>query len=53
MKGKKGPLFVLEYPEGRGGGMTLAQYQEQVLEGVLHDFHAEAVRERFCNVPIC
>ncbi|KAF9034144.1 hypothetical protein BJ165DRAFT_1318752, partial [Panaeolus papilionaceus] len=33
MDGEKGPLIVLEYPGGKGGGMTSARYQEQVLEG--------------------
>ncbi|KAL5480898.1 hypothetical protein ACEPAI_9839 [Sanghuangporus weigelae] len=27
----KGPLIILDYPGGRGGGMTAARYQEQVL----------------------
>jgi hypothetical protein len=28
----KGPLVILEYPGGHGGGMTAARYVEQVLE---------------------
>jgi transposase len=28
---------ILEYPGGKGGGMTAQQYQEQVLDGVLED----------------
>lgn len=36
--GWKGPLVVLEYPGGKGGGMTAARYQEQVLEGQLKVF---------------
>jgi hypothetical protein len=35
--GWKGPLVVLEYPGGKGGGMTADRYCEQVLEGVLMD----------------
>jgi transposase len=46
MKGKKGPLVVLDYLGGRGGGMTAARYQEQVLEKVVHDFYQEASEER-------
>ncbi|CAK5268474.1 unnamed protein product [Mycena citricolor] len=33
--GWKGPLIILEYPGGKGGGMTAGRYCEQVLEGVL------------------
>ncbi|KAJ7271827.1 hypothetical protein C8J57DRAFT_1507730 [Mycena rebaudengoi] len=32
----KGPLVVLEYPGGKGGGMTAAHYQEQVLDAVVN-----------------
>jgi len=39
MKGSKGPLVVLEYPGGKGGGMNAKQYQEQVLEAKLHDYY--------------
>ena len=46
MKGRKGPLIVLEYPGGKGGGMNSAQYKDQVLEGVLASFHAEVTEER-------
>lgn len=35
MNGQKGPLIVLEYPGGNGGGMNSVHYQEQVLDGVL------------------
>jgi hypothetical protein len=45
MKGRKGPLVVLEYPGGRGGGMNSAQYQEQVLEGALKDFYHQVLKE--------
>ncbi|CAK5282571.1 unnamed protein product [Mycena citricolor] len=33
--GWKGPLIVLEYPGGKGGGMTAKRYQDQVLRKVL------------------
>jgi len=46
MRGRKGPLVVLEYPGGRGGGMTAARYQEQVLDKVLHDFYQDMAEER-------
>jgi hypothetical protein len=45
MKGRKGLLVVLEYPGGCGGGMNSAQYQEQVLEGVLKDFYHQVSKE--------
>ncbi|GLB45817.1 putative DDE superfamily endonuclease [Lyophyllum shimeji] len=37
--GEKGPLVVLDYPGGRGGGMNTQRYREQVLEGPLLEFH--------------
>lgn len=46
MAGRKGPLVVLEYPGGRGGGMTAERYQEQVLEGALKAFYEEVKEER-------
>lgn len=46
MKGKRGPLVVLEYPGGKGGGMTAARYREQVLEGVLLEFWQNMSNER-------
>lgn len=46
MRGKKGPMVVLEYPGGRGGRMTADRYQEQVLDKVLHDFYQEMSEER-------
>ena len=45
MEGKKGPLLVLEYPGGKGGGMNTTRYCEQVLEGVLKDFYDKAKQE--------
>jgi len=46
MKGNKGPMVVLEYPGGLGGGMTADQYQEQVLEKVLFDYYCQMSKER-------
>ncbi|KAF9052094.1 hypothetical protein BJ165DRAFT_1314160, partial [Panaeolus papilionaceus] len=46
MQGEKGPLVVLEYPGGRGGGMTSTQYQEQVLDGVFQDFYDKMKKKR-------
>jgi transposase len=37
----KGPLVVLDYPGGLGGGMTSDRYQEQVLAGPLLDFYVQ------------
>ena len=45
MKGRKGPLIVLEYPGGRGGGMNSAWYQQQVLDGALKDFYHQVSKE--------
>lgn len=38
--GKKGPLLVLDYPGGKGGGMTAERYINQVLDGPLSAFYA-------------
>ena len=46
MKGQKGPLVVLEYPGGRGGGMTAKRYQDQVLKPVLEPFYRQMTEER-------
>lgn len=46
MEGRKGPLVVLEYPGGRGGGMNTARYMAQVLEGALKDFYHEMKQEK-------
>ncbi|KAF5367408.1 hypothetical protein D9758_003630 [Tetrapyrgos nigripes] len=46
MKGKKGPLVVLEYPGGKGGGMNVKRYQEQVLDGKLAAFFEDMKSER-------
>lgn len=46
MQGRKGPLVVLEYPGGRGGGFNAVRYKAQVLEGVLEGFYAEMSEER-------
>jgi transposase len=39
--GWKGPIVVLDYPGGKGGGMTAKRYQEQVLEAVLKDIYVD------------
>ena len=39
LEGQKGLLVVLEYPGGYSGGMTAKRYQDQVLDGLLHDFY--------------
>jgi DDE superfamily endonuclease/Transposase len=46
MKGKRGPLVVLEYPGGKGGGLNATRYQEQVLQGKLQAFWAKMRVER-------
>ncbi|CAA7271760.1 unnamed protein product [Cyclocybe aegerita] len=42
----KGPLVVLEYPGGKGGGMNSTCYREQVLEPVLLPFYYLLNQER-------
>jgi transposase len=44
--GWKGPLVVLEYPGGKGGGMMAARYEEQVLERHLVQVMKELCRKR-------
>lgn len=46
MKGQKGPLVVLKYPGGKGGGMNSVRYREQVLEGVLKGYYAKMKKDR-------
>ena len=46
IEGRKGPLVVLKYPGGRGGGMNSKRYQEQVLCPVLLDFYRQLDQER-------
>jgi transposase len=46
MWGQKGPLVVLEYPGGKGGGMNSKRYQTQVLEGVLKEFYMQMKEKR-------
>ncbi|KAE9394207.1 hypothetical protein BT96DRAFT_998760 [Gymnopus androsaceus JB14] len=46
MKGKKGPLVVLEYLGGKEGGMNAKRYQEQALEGALRQFYTAMESER-------
>lgn len=45
MRGRKGPIIVLEYPGGRGGGMNSVRYQQQVLDGVLKEFYMEVSKK--------
>ncbi|KIJ92608.1 hypothetical protein K443DRAFT_135241 [Laccaria amethystina LaAM-08-1] len=44
MESWKGPLVVLEYPGGQGGGMTAKRSQDQVLEGPLHYFYMQMAK---------
>jgi len=46
MEGRKGPLVVLEYPGGRGGGMNTKRYREQVLDAALKPFYQEMTKAR-------
>ena len=46
MQGRKGPLVVLDYPGGKGGGMDATRYREQVLEAVFLEFYKEMRSER-------
>ena len=45
IEGVKGPQVILEYPGGRGGGMTAARYQDQVLDKVVHNFYQKMCEE--------
>jgi transposase len=45
-EGRRGPLVVLDYPGGKGGGMTAKRYQDQVLDGPLHEFYQQMRKER-------
>jgi len=46
MEERKGPLIVLEYPGGKGGGMNTARYCQQVLKGALLPFYDQMTQER-------
>jgi transposase len=46
MEGRKGPLVVLKYPGGRGGGMTRQRYISQVLEAHLFTFYHQMKENR-------
>ena len=39
MRGSRGPMVILDYPGGKGGGMTANRYQDQVLDRVLFDYY--------------
>lgn len=43
---KKGPLLLLDYPGGRGGGMNSERYVEQVLSEPLLNFYNNLKRHR-------
>jgi len=46
MEGRKGPLVVLEYPGGKGGGMNTKRYREQVLDAALKPFYNKMTKAR-------
>jgi hypothetical protein len=52
MHGDKGPLVVLEYLGGRGGGMMADRYQEQVLDKVLYNYYLWKSEERGMGMVI-
>ncbi len=43
---RKGPIIVLDYPGGRGGGMNSQRYRNQVLDGVLLEFYTQLASKR-------
>ncbi|PPR07123.1 hypothetical protein CVT26_012771 [Gymnopilus dilepis] len=45
-EGRKGPLIVVDYPGGKGGGLNSEVYQQQILEGPLLSFYNEIREER-------
>jgi hypothetical protein len=46
IEGHKGPLVVLEYPGGKGGGMNTTRYQDQVLNPFLKAFYMQMNNKR-------
>ncbi|KAE9385669.1 hypothetical protein BT96DRAFT_840396, partial [Gymnopus androsaceus JB14] len=46
MKGARGPLVILEYPGGKGGGFNAECYREQALDGTLLKFHDLMIQDR-------
>ncbi|CAA7265007.1 unnamed protein product [Cyclocybe aegerita] len=46
MEDRKGPLVVLDYPGGKGGGMNSTWYHEQVLDPILLPFYHLMNQER-------
>lgn len=46
MRRVRGPLLVLEYPGGKGGGMNGQRYQDQALNGILWDFYISMMEKR-------
>jgi hypothetical protein len=51
MKGRKGPLTLLHYPGGPGGGMTARRYIDQVLEPHVAPF-IQKVTDETWNAPL-
>ncbi|KAF5312510.1 hypothetical protein D9619_002328 [Psilocybe cf. subviscida] len=45
MKGQKGPLVVMEFPGGKGGGINSKRYQEQILQPALKPFYRRMTRK--------
>jgi transposase len=45
-RGRKGPLVLLDYPGGKGGGMNSKRYQQQVLGDVFLDFYTQLKHSR-------
>ena len=46
VRGSRGPLVILDYPGGKGGGMMAKCYQDQVLDKVLFDYYWEMSKTR-------
>lgn len=46
MRGSRGPLVILDYPGGKGGGMTAQRYQDQVLDRALFDYYWKMLESR-------
>jgi len=46
MEGSKGPMVILDYPGGQGGGMIADRYQDQVLDKVFFDYYGQMSEER-------
>ena len=44
--GLQGPLVILDYLGGKGGGMTADHYADQILDGPLLDFYMKISHQR-------